>query len=85
MGEESEKVSPEINFFSVIFGKGDKKEGGWYIGKPTKIIILYKLLWHCIGSDLHSATSLMAFTSAVADFTIKQGCIAHDYTTKSLL
>jgi len=37
-------VIPEINFSSVIFGKGDKKERGWYIGKPTKIIILYKLL-----------------------------------------
>lgn len=35
---------PEINFFTVIFGKGDKTEEGWYIGKPTEIIILYKLL-----------------------------------------
>lgn len=84
MGEESKtKLFRKYIYFQLFLE--DKKEGHWYIGKLTKIIILHKLLWHCIGSDLHSTTSLMAFTSAVADFTIKQGCIAQDYTTKSLL
>lgn len=43
MGEESKtKLFWKFIYFQLFLE--DKKEGHWYIGKLTKIIILYKLL-----------------------------------------
>lgn len=87
MGKESN--STNISLSSLFLEQETKMGGNGKRGavktRRKKIIILYKLLQRCIGSDLHSATNLMAFPSTGADFTIEQGHTAQDYTTKSLL